>query len=692
MQLGLKDQHPYPRKTAALGALKIHDFAPDALAETEILSDLRAMLVSDRDVSVVSNCLVVLRELDGEAAIATKRNVYGLINRIKDFSEWSQATILEVVACYTPEDRTETFDIMNALEDRLQHANSAVVLATVKVFLKVTLPMADVHQQVFERLKAPLLTLAAAGSAEPAYAVWAHLHLLVTRAPPLFSLDFKSFFCRASDPPAVKRLKIEMLTAVADVGNTYDIVTELSEYVTDVDAAIARESVRAVGRVALDGDQSVEGIVDRLLQFVDHGADYVTAETLIAIKDIVRKHPRYANECISAIAGMEAEIIAEPAARAALVWLYGEFGDAIPEAPYAIESLLLAFEEEEAEEVRLELLTAAMKLFFKRPPEVRAMLGAALAAGVVDANPDVRDRAMMYARVLRADPGAARRVVAGDKESVANFSDDQARLGEKHAERIFEEFNTLSVLYRKPSDLFVSDAGKGGAAGSGRSAASASPAENDFAGAAAGGGALPGDSLIDLSEDDGAAAGADSGPTATSSGAAIDDLLGGDGMGRGGGGGGGSGANLLDRLDVPMSAAAPSASAPPRLELATHPVMDAATFQQLWGVYPPTPGCAGGPMTLTLGLGAANALPTPQPLSAHLAARGFAAMASGGAPPALKFFFYAAARDGRGTFLVEATVNPAARSGAVTMKTDADPARGAAAESLLAAAFSLFAA
>ena len=133
----------------------------------------------------------------------------------------------------------------------------------------------------------------------------------------------------------MKRLKIEMLTAVADVGNTYDIVTELSEYVTDVDAAIARESVRAVGRVALDGDQSVEGIVDRLLQFVDHGADYVTAETLIAIKDIVRKHPRYANECISAITGMEAEIIAEPAARAALVWLYGGWRRD-PWAPYAL--------------------------------------------------------------------------------------------------------------------------------------------------------------------------------------------------------------------------------------------------------------------------------------------------------------------------------------------------------------------
>ena len=36
---------------------------------------------------------------------------------------------------------------------------------------------------------------------------------------------------------------------MADSGNTYDIVSELSEYVTDVDAAIARESVRAVGRI-----------------------------------------------------------------------------------------------------------------------------------------------------------------------------------------------------------------------------------------------------------------------------------------------------------------------------------------------------------------------------------------------------------------------------------------------------------
>ena len=33
----------------------------------------------------------------------------------------------------------------------------------------------------------------------------------------------------------------------------------MRRHVTDVDAAISRESVRAVGRVALDGDQGVAG-------------------------------------------------------------------------------------------------------------------------------------------------------------------------------------------------------------------------------------------------------------------------------------------------------------------------------------------------------------------------------------------------------------------------------------------------
>ena len=74
--------------------------------------------------------------------------IFWLCLRIKEFNEWAQCLILDLISNYIPSDNEEIFDVMNLLEDRLQHANGAVVLATIKVFLHLTLSMADVHQQV----------------------------------------------------------------------------------------------------------------------------------------------------------------------------------------------------------------------------------------------------------------------------------------------------------------------------------------------------------------------------------------------------------------------------------------------------------------------------------------------------------------------------------------------------------------
>ena len=58
--------------------------------------------------------------------------------------------------------------------------------------------------------------------------------------------------------------------------------------------------------------------------------------------------------------------------------------------------------------VRLELLCAATKLFFKRPAEMQHMLGRLLEAAIADASfTDVHDRAMMYYRMLQSDVNAA---------------------------------------------------------------------------------------------------------------------------------------------------------------------------------------------------------------------------------------------------------------------------------------------
>lgn len=67
------------------------------------------------------------------------------------------------------------------------------------------------------------------------------------------------------------------------------------------------------------------------------------------------------------------------------------------DAPYLLEPLAESFESEPPA-VRAALLTAAVQLFFRRPPECARLLGRVLAGGVQDAEQDVHDRALLYYR------------------------------------------------------------------------------------------------------------------------------------------------------------------------------------------------------------------------------------------------------------------------------------------------------
>ena len=69
----------------------------------------------------------------------------------------------------------------------------------------------------------------------------------------------------------------------------------------------------------------------------------------------------------------------------------------LQDAPYLLEPLGSSFGSEPVP-VRLALLAAAGKLFFARPPECQALLGAVLAAALADTNQDVHDRGLMYYR------------------------------------------------------------------------------------------------------------------------------------------------------------------------------------------------------------------------------------------------------------------------------------------------------
>jgi vesicle coat complex subunit len=66
------------------------------------------------------------------------------------------------------------------------------------------------------------------------------------------------------------------------------VVSELTEYARDINPAMAREAVKAISRIAL-AISDVNGIIERLLTFLETGSEHITAEALIQLKDLLRR-------------------------------------------------------------------------------------------------------------------------------------------------------------------------------------------------------------------------------------------------------------------------------------------------------------------------------------------------------------------------------------------------------------------
>jgi AP-1 complex subunit beta-1 len=100
------------------------------------------------------------------------------------------------------------------------------------------------------------------------------------------------------------------------------------------------------------------------------------------------------------------EVLEEPDAKAAMVWIIGEYAERIDNADELLGYLLDNFLDEPVA-VQLQLLTAAVKLFLKKPgqQDAQTMISTVLTAATQQTdNPDLRDRAYLYWRLLSAMP------------------------------------------------------------------------------------------------------------------------------------------------------------------------------------------------------------------------------------------------------------------------------------------------
>lgn len=413
-------------------------------------------MLKDADPLVVANCVIALEEiLASEGGIVLTRDVaHRLLNMLPQFTAWSQSTVMTILTRYVPSNEDEIYDILNVLDDRLKDANSGVVMAAAKLFLHLTRNMEEMHEDVYERLKTPLITQMNSGSHELAFAILHHIEVLLSKAPKLLETEYASFFCRYNEPNYVKFKKIEILTLISTPDNIEAVVEELAAYITDVDVNFAKRSLQAVGQIAIKHPESADYIMTMLMLFLDLETTYVTSGTLVVLVDVLRKYPNLSEQIVDRVGDVSKTVVKsdDAEARKALLWLIGEFGSDIEEAPYILEDFVDKIEDETEPGVRLQMLTAAMKLFFARPPECQKLLGTLFEKMIDDdSHMDVHDRALLYYRLLRTNVDEARRVIAGSKATIEEFAERRGEVVDK----VFEEFNSLACVYGHPADTFV---------------------------------------------------------------------------------------------------------------------------------------------------------------------------------------------------------------------------------------------
>lgn len=98
------------------------------------------------------------------------------------------------------------------------------------------------------------------------------------------------------------------------------------------------------------------------------------------------------------------EVYSEPESKASIVWIIGEYAEKVDNSEKLIEEFAESFLEEN-DKVKLAILTAAVKLYLKKPEEGEEIIQKILKLATDEAdNPDLRDRAYIYWRMLSTSP------------------------------------------------------------------------------------------------------------------------------------------------------------------------------------------------------------------------------------------------------------------------------------------------
>ena len=451
----LKDEEPFVRKTAVLSVAKLYEIIPDAVENANIFEELIQML-NDENPMVVSNTTAALLEINErrEKPIFkfNSENVAPVLSALTSSTEWCQSLLLDALSHYKPCSDEDASFLIDRLIPLLKNTNPSVVVGAFRcIFLYLEYDKRD-QVELFNTIIPPFITLVSSSEYEIQYVVLKTLSLFVQRYQKALGKDIQIFFCKYNDPSYIKMEKLNIIVTICTEATANMVLDELFEYCNSVDVAFVRKSIQSIGQVAIRIPESANKCVDILVSLVEGKADYAIEEAVIIVSDILRRYPGTFESVIAAVC-QNFEQIKEKNAKAAAIWILGEYCSVINNVDTILDSMLDSFSEEQ-EVVQLQLLTAFVKLYLEKPDDTRDLIQCILSEATKnDVSPDVRNRAYIYWKLLSTNNELAQTVIKFNKKDI---DDSCVKFDEEVLTELLSNMGTVSGILQILPNEFVS--------------------------------------------------------------------------------------------------------------------------------------------------------------------------------------------------------------------------------------------
>jgi len=381
-----KDSSAYVRKISCHCLARLLKQDPKSREDVE---EMLEVLMGDIEVMVLESVMFAFNQICPERWDLIHRHFRKLCHLLADMEPWGQICTLQMLMKYSrnqfedPNKHRRTLDSDEERELDLQHdvledevdqeidTDHRLLLKSARNLMfsmnaSVVMHVTAIHYYLApddEYIPVARILMGHLGRRrEIDFCILSNIAVMCANKANVFAPFYKRFYINGSEPVCNKELKLDILSRLANQGNISHLLREFQTYVKDDNIKFRCATIEAMGRCADQVPDVSESILRGLMGMASSHSQTVIASAIVVVRQIIQKSPENYTNIIKSLI-LLLDDLEVPEARAAIVWIIGEYRELVPDYTIDVLRKLCKNFRKEDSQVKLQALNLAIKLF-----------------------------------------------------------------------------------------------------------------------------------------------------------------------------------------------------------------------------------------------------------------------------------------------------------------------------------------